>query len=452
MSSIHFDHALTASGWQRDVRVTTRDGGIAAVAAGVAAAAGDDRHSIGLPGIPNLHSHAFQRGMAGLAETRGPGDDSFWSWREVMYRFALRMTPDDLEAVAAQAYVEMLESGFTRVGEFHYLHHDRDGGAFADPAEMSARIAAAATTTGIGLTLLPAFYAHGGFGGTDLGPAQRRFSHDLDGFARLLAAAEEILAPLPGARLGVAPHSLRAVTPDELCAVAKLLPGRPIHIHIAEQRREVEDCVAWSGAWPVAWLLDNEPVDDRWCLVHATHMSGVESSRLAATGAVVGLAPITEASLGDGIFDGPGYIAAGGSYGVGSDSNVQIGAADELRLLEYSQRLALRSRNVLTMPGRSTAEAMVAAAVAGGGIALGDPVSGLQVGASADIVSLKPNHPALAGHTPASFLDAWVFNAGSGLIDTVWVRGAVRVSGGRHPERERVAHRFAVVMRRLLST
>ena len=255
MSSIHFEHALTPSGWQRDVRVTIRDGRVAALDAGTPAVPGDELHGIGLPGIPNLHSHAFQRGMAGLAETRGPGNDSFWSWREVMYRFALRMTPDDLEAVAAQAYVEMLESGFTRVGEFHYLHHDQDGAAFADPAEMSARIAAAAAVTGIGLTLLPVFYAHGGFGGSAPGSAQRRFLHDLDGYARLLAAAEQMLAPLQGARLGVAPHSLRAVTPDELCAVAKLLPGRPIHIHIAEQRREVEECIAWSGAWPVAWLL-----------------------------------------------------------------------------------------------------------------------------------------------------------------------------------------------------
>lgn len=452
MSCLHFDHALTGSGWQRDVRLTIGDGVIATLEIGVAARPGDSRHAIGLPGIPNLHSHAFQRGMAGLAETRGPGSDSFWSWREVMYRFALRMTPEDLEVVAAQAYVEMLEAGYTRVGEFHYLHHDQDGGSFADPAEMSARIAAAAAATGIGLTLLPVFYAHGGFGGGAPGPAQRRFIHDLDGYARLIAAAERVVATVPGARLGVAPHSLRAVTPAELCRVATMLPGRPVHIHIAEQRREVEESIAWSGAWPVAWLLDNEPVDERWCLVHATHMTEDETRRLAASGAVAGLAPITEANLGDGIFAGPGFVAAGGRYGVGSDSNVEIDAAAELRLLEYSQRLALRARNVMTEPGRSTAEAMVTAAVSGGGQALGETVTGLRVGASADIVSLKADHPALAGHGPASFLDAWVFNAGRALVDTVWVRGAVRVSGGRHPGREAIGRRFAQTMARLLST
>ena len=452
MSSIHFDHALTASGWQRDVRVRIDEGIILAIEPDVGAGQEDDRHLVGLPGIPNLHSHAFQRGMAGLAEMRGPGIDSFWSWREVMYRFALRMTPADLEAVAAQAYVEMLESGFTRVGEFHYLHHDRDGQSFADPAEMSSRIAAAAQATGIGLTLLPVFYAHGGFGGIAPGPAQRRFIHDLDGFARLIRAAEGMLAPLPGARLGIAPHSLRAVTPDELDRLCHLLPDRPIHIHIAEQRREVEECLAWSGRTPIAWLMDNQAIDGRWCLVHATHMSADETRRLGASGAVVGLAPITEANLGDGIFDGPGFIAAGGRYGIGSDSNVQIAAADELRLLEYSQRLGLRSRNIMTQPGHSTAEAMVVAAVSGGGTALGDEVSGLQVGASADIISLKPDHPALAGHTPASFIDAWVFNAGNALIDTVWVHGAIRVLGGRHPERERIARQFAATMRRLLAT
>ncbi|WP_016746402.1 formimidoylglutamate deiminase, partial [Rhizorhabdus wittichii] len=273
--SFHFDRILLPEGWTTDVAITVRDGLVAAVEPGVAPVAGVERHAIALPGLPNLHSHAFQRGMAGLAEVNLGGDDSFWSWRETMYRFVARLTPDHLRAIAAQAYVEMLETGFTRVGEFHYLHHDIDGGAFADPAAMSLAIVEAAAETGIALTHLPVFYAHAGFGGLAPGEGQRRFVHDVDGYARLIDRLRAPLAALPDAVLGVAPHSLRAVTPDELAAVATLGDG-PVHIHIAEQVKEVEDCLAWSGARPVEWLLDHAPVDARWCLVHATHMTDEE--------------------------------------------------------------------------------------------------------------------------------------------------------------------------------
>ncbi|MBL8590085.1 MAG: formimidoylglutamate deiminase, partial [Methylobacteriaceae bacterium] len=284
MTVLHADEALLPTGMARDVRVTLAGGRIVAVETGVAAGAGAERCGVLLPAIGNLHSHAFQRGMAGLAETRGPSDDTFWTWREAMYRFALAMTPDDVEAVAAQLYVEMLEAGFARVGEFHYLHHDRDGRPYANIAEMGARLAAAAATAGIGLTLLPVFYAHSGFGGAAPAEGQRRFICDLDAYARLIEASRAAVAPLAGGRVGVAPHSLRAVTAQELAHVVELCRDGPIHIHVAEQVREVEECLAATGARPVRWLIDHAPVDARWCLIHATHMTPDETVGVAASG------------------------------------------------------------------------------------------------------------------------------------------------------------------------
>lgn len=460
MEFIHAATALLPDGWNADVRIGLADGRIASVESGVAAAPGDERHAIAVPGMPNLHSHAFQRGMAGLAEVRGPSTDSFWSWREAMYRFALAMTPAQVEAVAAQLYVEMLEAGFTRVGEFHYLHHDEAGRPYADAAEMAARIAAAAQATGIGLTLLPVFYARATFGGAPAGAAQRRFVNGIDGYARLLDATRAALRPLAGAVVGVAPHSLRAVTPEELAAVVVLAGAGPIHIHIAEQLKEVDDCVAWSGARPVDWLLDHAEVDARWCLVHATHMTPDESRRAAASGAVVGLCPITEANLGDGIFDAPTFTAAGGRFGIGSDSNVQVGVADELRLLEYSQRLALRSRNVMAVAGGSTGRALFDAALRGGALALGAAGAagagsgachagpGLAVGASADLLTLAADHPAMVGRSGDRLFDAWVFT-GQALVDCVWVRGCKQVEGGRHRRRDEIAAAFRSAMAQL---
>ena len=306
--TIHAGRAFIESGskshWAHDVRLTVADGRIARIESGARPEAGDLRHACLVPGIPNLHSHAFQRGMAGLAEQRGNSDDSFWTWREVMYRFLDRMTPEDLNAIAALAAMEMLESGFTRLGEFHYLHHDAGGHAYADPARMCAAIAEAAAETGIALTLLPVFYAHSGFGGLAPSPGQRRFLHDLDGFARLLDGARAAVAGLDEAVVGLAPHSLRAVCPDELMHLQAMAGQGPIHIHIAEQVKEVEDCLAWSGQRPVEWLLDHAQVDRRWCMVHATHMTHEETTRLALSGAVAGLCPVTEANLGDGVPDG----------------------------------------------------------------------------------------------------------------------------------------------------
>jgi formiminoglutamate deiminase len=448
MTMLFAENALLPDGWASDVRIAVDAGRIASVEPGAAARQSDERVDILVPGMPNLHSHAFQRGMAGLAETRGRGDDSFWSWREVMYRFALAMTPDQAEAVAAQLYCEMLEAGFTRVGEFHYLHHDTDGRPYADIGEMAARIAAAASETGIGLTLLPVFYAHSGFGGQQPTQGQRRFINDIDGFGRLLESSRKAVGSISEAVVGVAPHSLRAVTPEELSAITAMAGGAPVHIHVAEQMREVEDCVKWSGARPVEWLLANAAVDRRWCFIHATHMTEEETAGMAKAGAIAGLCPVTEANLGDGTFPGSSFLSKGGRFGVGSDSNVLIGVGDELRQLEYSQRLHRQARNVLAKPGQSNGRALFEAAVAGGSAALGVAGDGIAAEAAADFVALDPSGVTLAGKRGDAVLDAWIFAAAT-RPDRVWVRGRLLVENGRHVARDAIAGRFREAMLQL---
>ena len=446
-----FGAALLPDGWADNVRLTLEGGKILRVETGVAAGAGDERHAIAIPGLSNLHSHAFQRGMAGLAERRGPDGDNFWTWREVMYRFLDRLGPEDVEAITAQAYVEMLENGFTRVGEFHYLHHAPDGAPYANPAELAERVAAAAEETGIALTLLPVFYAHANFGGVPPVPGQRRFINSVDAFAKLMAASRYAIAALPDSRIGVAPHSLRAVSAEELPAVIALAEGGPVHIHAAEQVKEVDDCVAWSGARPVEWLLDQADVDGRWCLVHATHLTEAETLRLARSGAVAGLCPVTEANLGDGVFPAGGYLAAGGAFGVGTDSNILIDPAAELRALEYAQRLTARARNVLApAPGRSTGRELFDRALAGGGQALAAGPAGLRPGVAADLLSFDLRHPALAGRTADSAVDSWIFAGYRGTVDCVWRHGRKLVENGRHHAREAVAARYRETMGRLL--
>lgn len=443
---IHAKLALLPEGWERDVRIGIGDGTLDSVQSGGAAVPGDTHCAVVVPGMPNLHSHAFQRGMAGLTEVRGEAADTFWTWRQVMYQFALAMTPDQLEVVASQAYVEMLEAGFTRVGEFHYLHHDKDGQPYADIAEMASRIAAASARTGIGLTLLPVFYAHSSFGGEPPSDEQRRFICDLDSYARLLAASHEVVKELPNARVGIAPHSLRTVTPDELAMLGEIQPEGPIHIHVAEQVCEVDDCLAWSGKRPVEWLLDHADVDERWCLIHATHMTGDETRRLGESGAVAGLCPVTEANLGDGTFSGQVFMEHGGRFGIGSDSNVRIGVADELRQLEYSQRLLHRQRNVMAASGGSTGQALFGAAMRGGGAAFGEDRNGIEAGSPADIVALDSDVLDLSDGDRV--LDSWIFAQGV-RVDAVWAAGRQVVAGGRHHLREEISERFRRVMREL---
>lgn len=446
------EQAWLAEGWAENVRLTIADGHVGAIEVAAPPQPGDDRHAILIPGLPNLHSHAFQRGMAGLAERAGEGDDSFWTWREVMYRFVDRLDPDGMRAIAALAYAEMLESGFTRVGEFHYLHQSPDGRPYGDIAAMAQAIAAAADETGIGLTLLPVFYAHSGFGGAAPTAAQRRFVNDLDSYAALIEASRAAVAGLGDAIVGVAPHSLRAVTAAELTAVAAMAAGAPLHIHIAEQIAEVEACRAWSGARPVEWLMANAEVGADWCLVHATHVTEAEWRAIAQSGAVVGLCPITEANLGDGLFPAREFLADGGRFGVGSDSNVEIDAAAELRLLEYGQRLAHRGRNLLAGgAGRSTGAALHQAAQAGAGQALGQAGHGIATGAAADLVSLTAADPALAARRGDAILDSWIFGRGARLVDCVWRRGVQCVTGGRHVARAAIDARYRAAMQALLA-
>lgn len=441
---IHAAAALLPGGWKRDVVLVVAKGVLTSVTPGVAPEAGDIRVEALVPGMSNLHSHAFQRGFSGLTEWRGAGRDSFWTWREMMYRFALQLDPDEMEAIAALACVEMLEAGYTRVGEFHYLHHAPDGRPYADPAEMSQRIFAATETTGIALTHLPVFYAHGGFSGADPGEGQRRFLHDIDAFNRLMdVCATRMLRPQD--RLGLAPHSLRGATPDQISRLAQSWPGRPFHIHIAEQMKEVEDCIAHSGARPVEWLMENVAVGPDWCLIHATHLTDAEVRAIASSGAVAGLCPVTEANLGDGIFPAPGFLAGGGLYGIGTDSNVAISVSDELRMLEYSQRLAHRGRNICVEAG-STGLALFRAALRGGAQALAAPAPELVPGAPADLVALRDM---LMLEDVASLLDRWIFGKGVGVAD-VWAHGVHVVSNGRHRDRDTIRAAAARTVQRLI--
>ncbi|TBW41043.1 formimidoylglutamate deiminase [Siculibacillus lacustris] len=450
MDDLIFDRALLPDGWHRDVRIAVADGRIAAVTPDATPEGARRVAGVALPGVGNLHSHAFQRGFAGLTETRGAAEDHFWTWREAMYRFAGALTPETLEAIAALAQIEMLESGFTAVAEFHYVHHAADGTPYDDPAAMAVAVAAAAEATGIGLTLLPVFYAHGGFGGQPTGPGQRRFVCDLDLFARIVEGGTRAVADLSGGgRVGIAPHSLRAVTEGELAALTAAYPDGPVHIHIAEQTREVEDCLAATGARPIDRLFDVAGVDGRWCLVHATHVTPGEIARMAGSGAVVGLCPITEADLGDGIFPATDFAAAGGRFGVGSDSNVLISLPQELRLLEQSQRLRDRARNRLADGARSTGRILFDTAAAGGARALGLETGRLAIGARADVVVLDADHPALAGRHDDAALDSWIFAAASNPVRDVWVAGRQVVADGRHHARAPIEARGRAALRAL---
>jgi formiminoglutamate deiminase len=436
-----FQTALLPQGWADSVRLRLSGGQIAHIETNVQPSREDEQHGVAIPGLCNVHSHGFQRGMAGLAEVRGPEGDNFWTWREVMYRFLDRLDPEQIEAITELAYIEMLEHGFTRVGEFHYLHRDPAGKPYNNPAELAECIAAAAKHTGIALTLLPVFYAHANFGGVSPTAGQRRFISKVDEFARLMELSRKAIADLPDANVGVAPHSLRAVTPEELADVVPLANGDPVHIHAAEQIKEVDDCVAWSGARPVEWLLENAPVNERWCLVHATHLTEAETVHLAQSRAVAGLCPITEANLGDGIFPACEYRAAQGRWGIGTDSNVRIDAAGELCALEYAQRLSTRSRNVLAeRAGLSTGRDLFDSVLSGGAQVLGRTSVGIREGGAADFVSLDASDPAYFGRRGDALLDSWIF--AGGRIDCVWRAGHKLVQQGKHIERDAVSARY----------
>ena len=450
MEALWAEQALTAGGWRRDVRLQVdANGRIAGIDSG--SPAQGRRVGVLLPAPVNLHSHAFQRAMAGLTEQRGPDPrDSFWTWRRLMYRFLERIGPEEIESIAAFAQMQMLEAGFAAVAEFHYVHHQPGGVPYADLAELSDRVVAAASETGIGLTLLPVLYRYGGCGGKALQPAQLRFANAPERFARLREEADSAARALDAdARTGVAIHSLRAVDPEGVAFAAALAPRAPVHIHAAEQTAEVEEVEASLGARPVEWLLDNAGVDERWCLVHATHMTAGETAALAGSGAVAGLCPITEASLGDGIFDGASFQARGGRFGVGSDSNIRISLAEELRTLEYTQRLRDRARAVLARSGKSTGRTLLDAVARGGAQAAMRDAGALAPGRLADLVALDGEAADLAGKEGDALLDSFVFAGGDRLVTDVWSAGRHVVTEGRHVRRDAITRRYIGTIGRL---
>ncbi len=454
----YFAHsALLPSGWSDAVSFSINDQGFFTNVRPNADPGGTDiLPGVALPGAVNLHSHAFQRGMAGLAERGAEEAENFWSWRDVMYDFVSSLTPDDVQAIAAQLYVEMLRAGYTSVVEFHYLHKDPQGAPYATLGAMSEAVLGAAAATGIGITHVPTFYSTGGFGRAPVSDTQRRFVMDPDMLLLLLEGLIAEAAGDPQRRVGLGLHSLRAVPIEQLdpmvTAAWSIDSEAPIHIHVSEQRREVEECVATLGARPVEWLVDNSPLDSRWCTIHATHVSPDEVRALSSSGAVVGLCPTTEANLGDGVFPLSDFLGSGGTIGIGSDSHVTVDPAAELRLLEYGQRLLWENRNVAARgQGRSTGAFLYQASLKGGARAAGRRVGALAEGHRADIVVLDPNHPTLAGRTGDTLLDSWVFSATGSPVSGVMVGGQWVVRDGHHDGEEAIADRYRNTMARLRS-
>jgi formimidoylglutamate deiminase len=454
MPSLFAATALLPDGWADDVRIDWDASGTITAVARRTAAAGAERVDALIPGMANVHCHAFQRAMAALTQRAGPEGDDFWSWREAMYRFLAALGPAEIEAIAAQLYVELLKNGYTAVAEFHYVHNDPEGRPYADRAELAKRIVAAARSAGIRLTLLPVLYQTGNFGGVAPTAGQRRFLLATDAYHALLQRLHKAHAGSERVRIGMAPHSLRAVPPPAFAEAKTMLdrldPTAPIHIHAAEQTKEVADCLAWSGRRPVEWLLDEMAVDARWTLIHCTHMTPTETRRMAASGAAAGLCPTTEADLGDGLFPLIDYIAAEGRFGVGSDSNVGVAPAEELRWLEYGHRLARRKRNLVpALEGQSIGAALWRRAQAGGAQALGQRVGAIAPGCRADFLALGRQHPTLAGYGGDLLLDALVFAGATAAIDHVMVGGDWIIRDRHHAQEEKIAADYRAVLRRL---
>ncbi len=448
-----FETAYISGKWQQNVLLSVTEAGVISAIETESADKGAIQHGgYVVPGMPNLHSHAFQRAMAGLGEVAGLSDDSFWSWRSVMYDFLHHITPEDFEAIADQLYLEMLKAGFTSVGEFHYLHHQPGGEPYSDRLEMSRRLASSAQKTGIHLTLLPVLYSYSGFGAQAPNTGQGRFVSQTDDFLTMVTDLKQLNWGEASVNVGVAPHSLRATSEDQLRALADIVTeDMPVHIHIAEQIKEVEDCIAWSGQRPVDWLMSHAEVTDKWCLVHATHIKPAEIQAILKTGAIAGLCPVTEANLGDGLFPVSELLSGGGTFGIGTDSNINISLAEECRLLEYGQRLQKLKRTLISDRGQSNGEKLFSEAVKGGQKALHPGQAGaLQVGSPATFVCLDGDHPVLAGKKASHVLDGWIFAGSNDLVKDVYVNGKQVIEGGEHVRQEQIAARFKDVMTHLV--
>ncbi len=454
MRSIFANRARTSSGWSHNVRVKIEAGQITDLTSDQILQSGDVKVDRLLPALANLHSHSFQRAMAGMTEVRAAGKDSFWTWRTLMYKFMDHMTPEQHQAVAALVFMEMMEAGYSAVGEFHYVHHQPGGARYDNVTELSERIFAAAQQAGIGLTHLPVLYSYGGAGRQELDGGQQRFGNTVHEFSDLVERARSLAHDsMPfDTIVGIAPHSLRATSPDDLAQVLGIQDGAPVHIHIVEQPKEVADITDWLGTRPVEWLLENASVDANWCLIHATHMTNEETRAMAQSGAVAGLCPITEANLGDGPFNGAEYLAAGGAFGIGSDSNVRISLVEELRTLEYSQRLRDLRRNVIVPSEGSVGEALYLGAARGGAQALHRKAGEIAVGQLADLVAIDSNAPALLALTDIQILDGLVFAAADNVITDVWSCGRHQVQGGRHTARDAILANYSTAISTLLAS
>lgn len=450
-TSLRARQALLETGWETDVHVGIEpEGHISSIEAGNGI--GDHDVDILLPAPTNLHSHGFQRALAGLTEKRGPrASESFWTWRQSMYRFLEFLGPEDIETITAFAQMQMAEAGFAAVVEFHYLHHGPNGTVYANLAEMSERVAAATALTGIGLTLLPVLYQYGGFDQRALVEGQRRFGNELVQFERLYEKVGRAVKHLPDdARLGVAAHSLRAVDAAGLRFAADLASGGPLHMHLAEQTAEVDESIMHTGLRPAEWLFDNSNIGENWCLIHCTHLLPDEIKQLARTGAVVGLCPVTEANLGDGIFEITSLLHDDGHFGIGTDSNIRISLAGELRALEYSQRLKDRSRSVIGDSERSTGRVLFDSAVVGGSRAAGRNCGEIAIGRLADLMALDGTGPDLSHRSGDALLDGFIFCGDDRMVSDVWSAGRHVVRNGRHICHDELTRSYLSCMRRLL--
>jgi len=451
MTTLFVRKALLPGGWNDDVRLTLVDGRIEEVDIG--ASEGDSDETLGcvIPGLCNAHSHAFQRALAGHTEKRSPaGRDNFWSWRERMYELAGRVSADVLTAIARQAYCEMLRSGYTSVAEFHYLHRDPLDPDAVDT--MFGAIATAARDSGIRLTYVPVHYERAGFEDPEPTSQQASFVQTADEFLKHF----DRVAPQCGGTIsiGIGAHSLRAVSEESLHRIAAAAgdTGVPMHIHVAEQQREVEQSLASYGRRPIRWLLENFDVGSTWNLVHATHMDEDEITVLAKSGAVAVLCPSTEANLGDGLFPLHEYLVRGGRIAIGSDSHISINPFEELRWLEYGQRLVTRSRNVTSLRDSHVGSELFSRALEGGASAAGQDVVGIEAGAPADLVVLSDDDPMLAGHNDDSRLDALVFSGYPLPVERVMVDGQWRVKDAVHVDRDRARTEFAGALEKLGSS
>ncbi|MFV8905303.1 formimidoylglutamate deiminase [Serratia fonticola] len=450
MPAYFASRALLPTGWAHNVRLEVdAHGQLAQVTPNTDSDGCLRLHGDVVPGMPNLHSHAFQRAMAGLAEVAGNPQDSFWTWRDLMYRLVQRLTPEQVGVIARQLYIEMLKGGYTQVAEFHYLHHTPEGKAYADRGEMTGRLSEAALQAGIGMTLLPVLYSYAGFGAQPAQAGQRRFIQSVESYLEQQQVIARQLAGQPLQNQGLCFHSLRAV---ELGQMQQILAASdqalPVHIHIAEQQKEVNDCLAWSGQRPVAWLYEHLPVDSRWCLVHATHLDREELEQLARSKAVAGLCPTTEANLGDGIFPGDSYLHHQGRWGIGSDSHVSLNVVEELRWFEYGQRLRDQRRNRLTTPEQpAVADVLYQQALRGGAQACGTAIGKLAVGYRADWLVLDGDDPYLASAPDASILNRWLFAGGKEQIRDVFVAGRQVIEQGRHALQQQSSAEFLQVLK-----